>query len=182
MATTVQNQRTFLNGIPEIAQLYEHTDYVDPKMIEGNMTLREFLAGFHGYQPAFVTFLYRVRWVFVRLLGMTQEGIPRAPELSPDDIPMTPGDKRGLFPVIAAEEERYWIAGEDDVHLNFKLAVAVEPLEGQRRRFHVVTFVYYNKFIGRIYFAFIAPFHHLIVRHMMWSVVRRWESTHNSSK
>ena len=77
--------------IPELQPILAGADHVDVKVVEGEQNLREFMAGMIGYQPAWVTFLYGVRAIFVRFLGMKQKGIPRRPDLSPADIPMTPG-------------------------------------------------------------------------------------------
>src|SRR2546425_5121666 len=38
-----------------------------------HMSMREFIAAMMSYQPGWVTFLYRIRAVFVRFLGMRQE-------------------------------------------------------------------------------------------------------------
>jgi hypothetical protein len=37
----------------------------------------------------------------------------------------------------------------------------------------VSTLVFYNRRVGRFYFALIAPFHHFIVRQMMKSAVKK---------
>ncbi|KAA3658281.1 MAG: DUF2867 domain-containing protein [Chloroflexi bacterium] len=38
--------------------------------------MRLFIAGMMSYHPGWLIFLYAVRWGFVRLLGMKQEGVP----------------------------------------------------------------------------------------------------------
>ena len=38
--------------------------------------MRAFIAGLFSYMPWWLKALYGVRWAFVRLLGMKQEGVP----------------------------------------------------------------------------------------------------------
>ena len=84
---------------------------------------------------------------------------------------MTPGEQM-LFTVKGAEEDRYWIAGETASHLDFVVAIVVEPLAESINRYYVVTFVYYNQAVGRFYFMVIAPFHHLLVNLYMRAAVK----------
>ncbi|MBC7815075.1 MAG: DUF2867 domain-containing protein, partial [Burkholderiales bacterium] len=59
-----------------------------------------------------------------------------------------------------------------DSHLSAMLGVAVEPLSGDQKRFHVVTVVYYHNWAGPLYFNVIRPFHHLVVSSMARAGVR----------
>ncbi|AKQ64590.1 hypothetical protein A176_001502 [Myxococcus hansupus] len=147
-------------------------DHVDVKTVESRATLREFLAGLMSYQPAWVTALYGVRAVFVRLLGMRQQGVPRQVLFRPEDIPMTPGREAGFFTVRHAEEEHVWVVAAADTHLEATLAVVMEPTSGPFRRFHVVTLVHYRNWAGPVYFNVIRPFHHLVVERMARSGAR----------
>ncbi|MBC7814392.1 MAG: DUF2867 domain-containing protein [Burkholderiales bacterium] len=162
----------YVQTLPSFASVLRDADHVDVKTVEGGATLREFIASMLAYQPAWVTFLYRVRSGFVRLLGMRQEGIPSAPHFQPETVPMMPGEKAAFFTVQLAEEEKLWLVGVDDSHLSAMLGVAVEPLSGDQKRFHVVTVVYYHNWAGPLYFNVIRPFHHLVVSSMARAGVR----------
>lgn len=166
------NERASIDQIPEIAPLLEGADHVDIKVVEGAVTLRQFVAALFSYQPGWITFLYRVRAVFVRLLGMRQEGMPRPMKMRPEDVPMTPGGPAAFFTVVAAQEDRYLFAEVVDTHLTAKLGVVVAPLDHERRRFYVVTVVHYHKWTGPVYFNVIRPFHHLVVGRMARAGVR----------
>jgi hypothetical protein len=152
--------------IPELAPLLTDADHVDVKVVEGEVTLREFLAGLAGYQPGWVTALYGVRRGFVRLLGMRQERIPHAIRLRPAQVPMQPGAKFLFFTVCLAREDRYWAAAAEDRHLRAVLAVVAAPPGGGRTRYYVVTIVHYHHWTGPVYFNVIRPFHHLVVAGM----------------
>jgi hypothetical protein len=157
----------FVAQHPALTIHLKNANHVDIKTAEGEMTLREFLAGALSYQPRWVTFLYGVRWLFVRLLGLKQEGIPHSPKLAPDDIAMRPGDKNLFFTVDDAEEEHYLITSIEENHLKASLAVVKEPLENGNSRFHTITIVHYNNWTGPVYFNVIRPFHHLVVGQMV---------------
>jgi hypothetical protein len=158
--------------IDAIAPLLRGADHVDVKRVEGEVTLRAFLAGLTAHDPAWIRFLYGVRAGFVRVLGMTQPPIPAAPRLTPAQVPMSPGAKLSVFTVYAAQEDRFWAGQIVDEHLTAFIGVVVEPLEGPINRFHLFTVVRYNNWKGPVYFNVIRPFHHLVVRSMARAAVR----------
>jgi hypothetical protein len=155
--------KTKLTIPPVIEAVMKTADHVDIKTVTGRATMREFIAGTFGYQPGWMTFLYRVRWIFVRFLGMKQEGIPQPDRLRADDISLTPGDQVSFLTVRAAEDDHYWLAYSEDQHLNIDVGVIAEPLDNGQRRLHIITMVHYNKWSGPVYFNVIRPFHHLVV-------------------
>ena len=152
--------------IPEIAPLLADADHIDVKTFQSEKSLCQFIAALLSYQPAWITFLYGVRWFFVRLLGMKQTGIPGARQLQASDISMTPGGDALFFQVVAAAEERYWFAEAAESHLTAKLGVVAEREAGEPTTYHVVTVVHYKSWAGPIYFNVIRPFHHLAVGSM----------------
>ncbi len=157
--------------IPAVADLIADADHIDLKHFEGNVSLRQFLAGIFSYYPGWIKTLYRIRWLFVRLLGMTQKGVPQSHRLKPEEISMTPGDKTSFFEVKAAQEEHFYITGATESHLTAHLVVIREtvihePRQGDRNRFTIITVVHYHRWTGRLYFNVIRPFHHLVVEQM----------------
>jgi hypothetical protein len=172
-----QGLTTFQEGtnvkIPEIVWQYPEllphlvgADHIDTKIVTGRQNLREFLAGFIAYQPGWITFLYRVRAVFVRLLGMKQGGIPHALRTTPDRVPMQPGANLSFFKIAAAQENHYWLAAVHDPHLSGSLLVLTESLPDGQSRFYVMTLVHYRRWTGPVYFNVIRPFHHIVVAKM----------------
>ena len=141
-------------------------DHVDNKVFEADMTMREFIAGLFSYNPSWMKVLYGIRWGFVRLLGMKQEGLPPSQAIRAQDVPMQVGEMTTFFRVESAEPGQHWIASASESHLIAHLAVIVEPLTEKRNRFHFVTIVHYKSWAGPVYFNTIRPFHHLVVRKM----------------
>lgn len=152
--------------VPGLPALLKQANHVDVKTVESEASLREFLAGMFAYYPRWMKALYAIRWGFVRLLGMKQEGVPDTVRLTPEDVPLTAGDKMAFFTVVMAAEEAYWFASAAEAHLTAHLGVVVEPVGNGQRRFHVLTIVHYHNWTGPVYFNVIRPFHHLVVRQM----------------
>ncbi len=152
--------------VPALEALLANADHIDTKMIDSTTDMRTFIAGMLSYSPSWMRFLYAVRWAFVRLLGMRQEGVPQGKPLLPSEISLTPGEQALFFTVTMAEAEQYWVAETSDTHLTAYIGVLVEPLT-EGKRFHVVTIVEYHHWTGPVYFNVIRPFHHLVVRQMM---------------
>lgn len=162
----------YLKNISELTPLMEGADHIDVKVVEGDMTMREFIAGMFSYYPGWMKNLYRVRWGFVRLLGMKQEGVPQDShmKMKPEDVSLTAGEKATFFRVEMAEDGRFWVAGVSESHLDAYLGVVVEPL-ATGNRFYVVTIVHYNRWTGNVYFNVIRPFHHLVLGQMAKAAV-----------
>jgi len=151
--------------------IYQETainaNHIDIKLAVGKVTMNQFVAGMFNYQPAWMSFLYRVRWGFVRLLGMKQEGIPQALNVNPDTLDLTVGDKLAFFDVDAVESDRYLFVSASESHLKATLGVIREPLADGNSRYYAVTIVHYKNWAGPVYFNVIRPFHHVVVSQML---------------
>ncbi len=173
MAATFQSYlENQLATLPHINVFIEKADHIDVKTVEGDVSLREFIAGCFNYMPRWLQALYTIRWGFVRLLGMKQTGIPGQHSISPEEVSFVAGEMAAFFQVKAAKEKRYWFAAATDKHLTAHLGVVVEPLTEQTRRFYVLTLVDYQHWTGVVYFNVIRPFHHLVVHQMMQAAVK----------
>ncbi|MFW5489380.1 MAG: DUF2867 domain-containing protein [Desulfovibrio sp.] len=158
----------YIDTIPEIAALCDGADHVDVKQTVSTKSLREFIAAALSYMPGWMVALYKVRAVFVRLLGLKQDGYPGKNKVAPQDVIFTPGDMGTFFKVKGGQEDQYWIAGATEKHLSGYLAIAADPLPDGTKRFHLATIVYYHHWTGRIYFNIIRPLHHVVV----WAMLR----------
>ena len=159
----------YIKKIPDIARLLKGSNYIDVKSVEGLTSLRHFIAAMLSYYPRWIIFLYRLRAILVKLLGLYRHPVPdELPQLTPEDVSFVIGDAVTFFTVRKAKEKFYWI-GEtpEDKHLSAYFCVAVEPLDDYCKRFHVATIVYYKHWTGPLYFNLIRPFHHLVVSRMM---------------
>ncbi len=156
---------------PQLEKYLEGADHVDVKTVEGALTMREFIARFLSFRPGWVKFLFRVRGVVAKILGLDHP-TDSLPPLTADSLPVTPGEEAAFFTVVDSDGESFWIACIEDDHLDAHVAVIVEPLGEGINRFHTVTIVHYNNWIGPLYFNLIRPFHHLIVWRLAKQAVR----------
>jgi len=109
--------------------------------------------------PRWIDALTRLRNILVTPFGLKTSG----------EGAYAPGGLIGLFPVLSETPERL-VAGFDDYHLNFRIVVDVAG-QATLRHVTVTTLVKTNNFLGRTYLALITPFHKLVARSMMGSIV-----------
>jgi len=148
-------------------QVAVNADHIDIKSIDSTNTMPEFIAAAFNYQPDWMTFLYRVRQVFVRFLGMRQERIPKPPQLTPDTLDLTVGKHIAFFRIEQVEPDNYLVLSIEESHLKASLALFREPLSNGLSRYYGVTLVHYNSWAGPVYFNTIRPFHHIVVQKML---------------
>ena len=68
----------YLQNFAKVVEVTNDADALDVKQIETDLSLREFAVGFLSYQPAWVSFLYRVRGTIAPLFGLQAHGAPQA--------------------------------------------------------------------------------------------------------
>lgn len=102
--------------------------------------------------PKWVGGLMALRNLLVRPFGL--QGDPEAAAAGAPRI--------GMFPVISKDPGEI-VLGFNDRHLDFRIVVQTEALEGQQTQVRMMTLVKRHNTLGRIYLAVIMPFHKLIV-------------------
>ena len=95
-------QSDIFMDVPGLAQLIADADHIDVKCVTGSCSLATFIAGMFSYYPGWIKNLYRLRWIFVRLLGLKQHGIPKAMNLTAADVAMTLGENMAFLTVNMA--------------------------------------------------------------------------------
>ena len=167
--------RAEIDRLPGMAGLVNGADHVDVHTMDGTGSVLEVAAGILSYRPAWMGWLWRVPVRLLRWLG-PPPAIPAPARLTGESLPAKPGDKAGFFTVTRSDGHAYWVVEGRETHLEAWLAVVGQPLEAGRTRFHVITVVRYLNRAGRIYFNVIRPFHHLVVRSALRSVLRKkWQ-------
>ncbi|ATD62267.1 hypothetical protein CNX70_20560 [Janthinobacterium svalbardensis] len=74
-----------------------------------------------------------------------------------------PGKRIGIFRIFAVSDDEI-ILGEDDSHLDFRLAVLRNRDTGRHGHVTVASVVHCHNWVGRAYILLIRPFHKLIVQ------------------
>ena len=80
----------------------------------------------------------------------------------------------GFFPLLS-ERAGELVVGEDDRHLDFRVAI-LQRTGASGRELVVVTVVHCHNRLGRTYLAVIAPFHRTILRANLERAVRAMEN------
>lgn len=158
----------YILNFKELQQFFDESDFTDVKVVEGAVTLRAFIASMLSYYPWWIILLYRIRALVVFILGLVKHEAPEElPNLSPEEVSFTPGERVTFFIVRKAKEDVYWFSETpEDRHLNAYFGIVVEPLNNDLNRFYVVTTLRYRHWSGPVYFNLIRPFHHLVVSQM----------------
>ena len=147
------SHRVITTELPESSRLHPRIgphDFVDCYAVASSLAPRraaEIIVEF----PAWVRGLFRLRRVLTAPFGLSNDGPPAA-------------DKIGLFPV-EYEDSHELIAGFDDKHLEFRIAVM--SADG---RVALATWVHTHNLGGRLYLRAILPFHVLVVRNALTRV------------
>lgn len=81
----------------------------------------------------------------------------------------------GYFPLLS-NSARELVVGEDDRHLDFRVAISSRANSAGGRDLVAVTVVHCHNRLGRTYLAAIAPFHRVIVRASLERAVREMGS------
>jgi hypothetical protein len=156
-------------------------DYVD--CFQGFIVIKEkkieitdFLELFLHGGPKWVDFLLALRDRIVRLFGLkTQEqmAINKKPL---NNVRYNTGDQLGIFKFFNQSDNEF-VLGENDKHLNFRVSLMLEPLDGKivRKKLSITTVVKFNNTFGRIYFFPVKPFHKFIVRATLKRIVQQLE-------
>ncbi|WP_187438155.1 DUF6463 family protein [Actinomadura decatromicini] len=155
-----------IDRVPELRELLADADHVDVREAESEVSLREFVAGAMGRNPAWMRGLFRARGVLARILRLREPDIPIRAVQRPEELPFAPGGRVAFFTVKEAAENRFVVLEAKDNHLSAWLVVATEPAAEGRARFELATLVKYHRWTGPVYFGVIRPFHHLIVAGM----------------
>lgn len=127
-------------------------DFLDCYSVQATVPTRraaEIITDFPGWAQV----LLSIRRVVTAPFGLSQDG-PKA------------DDKVGPFPV-ESETESEMIAGFNDRHLEFRVAVL-----SRDGRVSLATWVHTHNLGGRLYLAAIMPFHILVARNALARVAR----------
>ena len=151
---------------PELSRLVRGSDFADHFCVESAKEIRQFLADFFSHRPGWVKALFALRAPLARALGVGHS-FQAGRTYAAGEVPFEPGGRIFVFQVAAAEEGRYWAGLSEDWPLRAVLAVVSERVgdgDGVRFRHHVMTFVTFKSWRGRVYFTAVKPFHWLVVK------------------
>lgn len=112
-------------------------------------------------------FLSNIRDFMVKLFGLKATMIPEQRTLD-KSIRYNLGDKAIYFVVINRSDTEIVMA-KDDKHLYFRTSLLIEenPDDSKYQYLFLTTIVEFHNIWGRIYFAFVRPFHKLLMKKLL---------------
>jgi hypothetical protein len=144
----------------EIRGSYFHDCYAMPLAHENRSALAIFL-NVMARMPRWVETLMGLRNRIVSLFGLKNLGHLGALPPLKDAADYQVGERVGIFTLLSISDDEA-ILGDSDKHLDVKLSVCKVIRDG-REAVAITTVVHIHNLLGRIYMAFVAPMHRIIV-------------------
>lgn len=166
--------RTYKTDIPSnsLTRQYLPVDYTDAFACEADNALKlpadEIMIRFWTTSPTWVNALFKLRNALVRPFGLEAGEKDRTSEALREMI-LSGNGKNGLMSVTDKSSNETVVLLSDK-HLDAYMAVYTDET-GSGNTVTVITLVRYRKLLGKIYFFFIRPFHKVIVKSMLKSIL-----------
>ena len=128
------NMLSQIKKCPELEKVIKLADHTDTHSGCSNSTLEAFTAGVMSYAPAWMIFLFKIRGILVKLLGLHQPELKEIPNFSEDALPVKPGTHVGFFEVYFYQQDQCWVSKIDDKHLSAYIAIYRD--EKSRNKIH----------------------------------------------
>ena len=147
--------------VPNESIVYDYISQVDysdaykMKLNDTSLSAEEIYIRIFSHVPSWVINLMKIRDKIVSLFGIKMS----------DDVGhkkvLIVGEKAGIFLIHHIKEEEI-IAGEDNMHLDFRVSVLKQDDDVT-----ISTLVHYNNLLGKVYMSIISPFHKMAVKAIM---------------
>ncbi|WP_044207879.1 DUF2867 domain-containing protein [Flammeovirga sp. OC4] len=143
---------------------------------KGQLSTKDIGKAFFNSAPKWTEHLFTLRNKLVAVFGLKTSGKMQGKAAQLENFRCEPNEQIGLFKVYHRNENEV-ILGEDDRHLNFRVSLYFAPsIEHESlRNLTISTTVYFNNFLGKLYFLPVKPFHQLIVPAMLKGIIRNLE-------
>lgn len=157
---------------------YNYTDsyqeiYLDKN---GTVTSKDIGKAFFTSAPKWSEQLFVLRNKIVAVFGLKTSKKPINRKQQLENFNCEPNEKLGLFTVYSKTENEV-ILGEDDKHLNFRISLLKENIEGSdiEKKLTISTTVKFHNWFGKLYFIPVKPFHKIIVPKMLKGIIKQIE-------
>lgn len=117
--------------------------------------------------PSWANGLMAIRNKIVGIFGL-KTTIP----INNDDFIFEVGKQLDIFKLFNMTENEL-IMGEDDKHLCFRVSILLDGINDEKSKIIITTMVEFRNLFGRLYFWFVKPFHHLIVKGTLKDMIRK---------
>ncbi len=129
--------------IPILNELSQSADYVDSKAFSSNRPMNEFLERLIRYEPAWLVFLYKIRGVVAKIMGLEHDVIGHE-NFKKKDLDFDAGGKVDFFTSVDFVPDQHWIGEAKDKHLSGYIGVVAVPNDSGKTDFHTFTIVKFH--------------------------------------
>lgn len=154
-------------------------DYVDAYCgsFQSNtpITIEDIAYTFFDSAPAWVSWLLSLRNKIVKAFGLKTFSASERMQMR-KTFRLEEGQTIGLFTILKKQEQEMWV-GDDDKHLNYRVALQLKQHALNKYEVVFITTVMLHNWLGRIYFLPVRFFHRLVVRAMLRNTVKSLLST-----
>jgi hypothetical protein len=161
------------SAVPEtsriLANLERKVDYVDSFSVVlplgERFSVDYLLATVFSCSTWWMDALLVFRNAVVAAFGLRTGPLSVATPVSPE-VRFEPGNGDCLFTVIDRTDDEIVMA-EGDKHLDFRASLKKTEVADHLTRIEFTTVVFYNNWLGPLYFTFVKPFHRRMMKSMM---------------
>jgi len=159
-----------------ISQYVPGADFIDCHDIQvkaPDRTALRHLLGMLAATPAWLDNLMKLRNRLVQAVGLKDLGALSRIDLTRPDSDYSPGERVGIFTLLASSDDEVLVADQDK-HLDVFLALTRLPLAADGTRTVVLsTVVRTHNLLGTLYMLPVAPFHRRIAPMTLRGINRR---------
>ena len=166
-------------SIPQnsLANNYLPANYTDAfccdVITKHQLTADDLQISFWTVMPKWVEALFNLRNLLVKPFGLQSDNFEQHVQEFEDCIR---NGKSTKLASLSARSENETVICLNDKHLKANMSVLIKDIGAQKKRIYLSTIVHFHNWTGRAYFYAICPFHHLIVRSMLKSTLKRIEA------
>jgi len=157
--------------------ILSNTSYNYEDSYQGNFTdknnciqVLDATKAFFSTSPKWINSLLSLRNKIVAVFGLKTVEMAKSEKEILANFKGNPEDKLGLFKVYEKTDSEI-ILGEDDKHLNFRVSFMLDAIKNNEKKLTISTTVLYNNWFGKLYFYPVKPFHKIIVKTILKSMI-----------
>lgn len=136
-----------------------HSDVHTYEVEADYLSADDIQVAFWTNSPKWVQRLMNLRNALVKLVGLKGE---KSNKQAYEDCIRSGGTYDMVS--VPAKSENENVLRLDDSHLSALISVHIQDLESGQKQVSATTLVFFHNRLGRVYFFFIKPFHHLVVK------------------
>ena len=137
------------------------------------ITADDLQVAFWTVMPKWVAALFKLRNLLVKPFGLESDEVKQHAQEFENCI--RKGESAGLAS-LSGKSENETVICLNDKHLKAHISVLIKDVGGEKKRVYLITIVHFHYWLGRAYFYAILPFHHIVVRSMLKSTLKRIEA------